>query len=83
MCLSVVTLGCIGHFIYNIIIIFMIMQVDLAWEIGHRERAKRASQWSMKLGTVAILSGILMLSLIIGLNVLYFTGNLYIGSAVF
>ena len=51
----------------------MIMQVDLAWEIGHRERAKRASQWSMKLGIVAILVGILMLLLIIASIVLHFT----------
>lgn len=56
----------------------MIMQVDLAWEIGHRERAKRASQWSMKLGIVAILIGILMLLLIIVLNVLFFTGHLFL-----
>ena len=56
-----------------IIIIFMIMQVDLAWEIGHRERAKRASELSMKLGSVAVVIGILMLLLMIGLNVLYFT----------
>ena len=41
------------------------MQVDLAWELGHREGAKRASVYSRNLGIIGVVTGILMLFLII------------------
>ena len=37
------------------------MQVDMAWELGHRERAKRASVYSRKLGIAAIIIGAISL----------------------
>ena len=60
-------LSCIGC---NIIII-LFMQVDLAWELGHREGAKTASQYSKKMGIIAFVTGILIVLLIIGVNVGY------------
>ena len=48
------------------------MQVDLAWELGHREGAKRASVYSRNLGIIDVVTGTLMLFLIIFVNVLLF-----------
>ena len=48
------------------------MQVDLAWELGHREGAKTASQYSKKMGIIAFVTGILIVLLIIGVNVGYY-----------
>ena len=36
------------------------MQVDLAWELGHREGAKTASQYSKKMSIIAFVTGILI-----------------------
>ena len=63
-------LSCIG---YNIIVI-LFMQVDLAWELGHREGAKRASACSRDLGIVAVVTGILILLLVIVSNLVYAYG---------
>lgn len=50
------------------------MQVDLAWELGHREGAKRASACSRDLGIVAVVTGILILLLVIVSNLVYAYG---------
>lgn len=46
------------------------MQVDMAWELGHRERARRASVYSRNLGIAAIIIG--AISLVVISLVFYF-----------
>ena len=50
------------------------MQVDLAWELGHREGAKTASQYSMKMLIIAFVTGILTVLVIIGGSLGYHYG---------
>ena len=50
------------------------LQVDMAWELGHRERAKRASVYSRKLGIAAIIIG--AISLLAAALFLYFGFNI-------
>ena len=49
------------------------MQVDMAWELGHRERAKKASVYSRNLGIAAVIIG--AISLLAITLMLYFCYN--------
>ena len=46
------------------------LQVDMAWELGHRARAKRASVYSRNLGIAAIIIG--AISLLAATLLIYF-----------
>jgi len=41
----------------------------MAWEIGHREGAKQASVKSRNMGIAAIITGIVLLLIIVGVGV--------------